>query len=101
MVSLPTNVTENYLGSANITCVITGKPLPNVTWYRNGEILHSTGTVTITNTTVNNSTLQSNLTITKLTYDDRGTYNCSGTNSLTNGALTSDSASLTLNLNCE
>ena len=61
------------------TCNTEGSPLPNITWYKNGDEVFETGNINISMLTVGSRVI-SNLTITDATRFDDGDYWCNATN---------------------
>lgn len=56
-----------------INCPISGVPTPNITWYKDGEVISSSNHVTI-------SANGRRLTVTDTQVDDSGSYKCVGEN---------------------
>lgn len=56
-----------------INCPISGVPTPNITWYKDGEVISTSNHVTI-------STNGRRLTVTDTKVDDSGSYKCVGEN---------------------
>ena len=79
-------VTQFYGEKVSITCRATGKPLPVVTWFRNGGIITQSN-IDVTTTAVDNSTVESVITISNITPTDDGYYECVGNNRLPNGTV--------------
>ena len=94
---IPNEVSENFGSSITIDCSASGKPTPSLIWYKDGVELTSSGRITITNTTINSTHVQSVLVISSLMDEDEATYKCTGTNTLPNGTV-SHSISFTLNV---
>ena len=92
MSSLPDIVSENYGQTVSVYCTVRGKPQPIVTWYKNSVLINSLTypDIQLTTTVVDNTTVQSGITITYITDTDEGTYTCSGLNILPNGTVTNN-----------
>ena len=65
---------------ASFTCQATGEPVPIISWYFNGALLADGATHTISETSVNTTTINSRLTIMNVQSSDVGTYTCNATN---------------------
>ena len=100
MSNLPDIVSEYYGQTVSVYCTVTGKPQPTVTWYKDSVLINSLTypDIQITTTVVDNTTVQSGITITSITDTDEGTYTCSGSNILPNGTVT-NIRSFTLEMN--
>ena len=83
-------------GAASFTCQTTGEPFPTVSWYFNGALLADGATYTISETSVNTTTINSTLTIMSVQSSDVGTYTCNATN-----VVSSDTSSGVLTVNGE
>ena len=64
---------------AFFTCQATGEPVPTISWYFNGALLTDGATHTISETSVNTTTISSRL-IMSVQSSDVGTYTCNATN---------------------
>ena len=62
--------------NASFTCQATGEPVPTISWYFNGALLADGATHTISETSVNITTINSTLTIMSVESSDVGTYTC-------------------------
>ena len=82
--------------TASFTCQATGKPVPTISWYFNGALLANGATHTISETSVNTTTINSTLTIMSVQSSDVGTYTCNATN-----VVSSDTSSGVLTVNGE
>ena len=82
--------------TASFTCQATGEPVPTVSWYFNGALLADGATHTISETSVNITTINSTLTIMSVESFDVGTYICNATN-----VVSSDTSSGVLTVNGE
>ena len=82
--------------TASFTCQATGEPVPTISWYFNGAPLADGATHTISETSVNTTTINSILTIMSVESSDVGTYTCNATN-----VLSSDTSSGVLTVNGE
>ena len=78
----PDNVTATQPGNATVTCSATGRPAPNITWFRlneNGsldvELVTSDGSV-ITTEELGMRSVQSTLTLLGVSPSDAGSYSC-------------------------
>ena len=83
-------------GAASFTCQATGGPVPTISWYINGALLADGATHTISETSVNTTTINSTLTIMSVQSSDVGTYTCNATN-----VVSSDTSSGVLTVNGE
>ena len=92
MSNLPDIVSENYGQTVSVYCTVRGKPQPTVTWYKDSVLINSLtcSNIQVTTTVVDNTTVQSGITITSITYTDEGTFTCSGSNILPNGTVTNN-----------
>ena len=82
--------------TAFFTCQATGEPVPTISWYFNGTLLAYGATHTISETSVNTTTINSILTIMSVQSSDVGTYTCNATN-----VVSSDTSSGVLTVNGE
>ena len=82
--------------TASFTCQAIGEPVPTISWYFNGALLADGATHTISETSVNTTTINSTLTIMSVESSDVGTYTCNATN-----VVSSDSSSGVLTVNGE
>ena len=71
---------QNEGQSASFTCQSTGEPVPTISWYFNDALLANEAKYTISETSVNTTTISSTLTIMSVESSDVGTYTCSATN---------------------
>ena len=81
---------------ASFTCQATGEPPPTISWYFNGTLLANGIKHTISETSVNTTTINSILTIMSVESSDVGTYTCNATN-----VVSSDTSSGVLTVNGE
>ena len=82
--------------TASFSCQAIGEPVPTISWYFNGALLADGATHTISETSVNTTTINSTLTIMSVQSSDVGTYTCNGTN-----VVSSDTSSGVLTVNGE
>ena len=82
--------------TASFTCQATGGPVPTISWYFNGTLLADGTAHTISETSVNTTTINSILTIMSVQSSDVGTYTCNATN-----VVSSDTSSGVLTVNGE
>ena len=82
--------------TASFTCQATGEPVPTISWYFNGALLADGARHTISETSINNTTINSTLTIMSVQSSDVGTYTCNATN-----VVSSDTSSGVLTVNGE
>ena len=82
--------------TASFTCQATGEPIPTISWYFNGTLSADGATHTISETSVNTTTIISTLTIMTVESSDVGTYTCNATN-----VVSSDISSGVLTVNGE
>ena len=88
--------TQNEGGTASFTCQATGEPAPTIGWYFNNSLLANGTKHTISETSVNTTTINSILTIMSVESSDVGTYTCNATN-----VVSSDTSSGVLTVNGE
>ena len=81
--------------TASFTCQATGELVPTISWYFNGTLLANGATHTISETSVNTTTINSTLTIMSVQSSDVGTYTCSA------NVVSSDTSSGVLTVNGE
>ena len=82
--------------TASFTCQATGEPVPTISWYFNNTLLANEAKHTISETSVNTTTINSILTIMSVESSDVGTYTCNATN-----VVSSDASSGILTVNGE
>ena len=82
--------------STSFTCQATGRPVPTISWYFNNTLLGSGTKYTISETSVNTTTISSTLTIMSVESSDVGTYTCNATN-----IVSTDTSSRVLTVNGE
>lgn len=70
--SSPKVIYVNVGDSAIFTCIATGIPTPNITWYRSGKKVVSGSHYEVISVTANSS----QLTITNVAHADHGYYEC-------------------------
>ena len=80
------NQTQDEEQSVSFTCQATGIPVPTIRWYFNGTPVDVTNTMkyTISEMSVNSTTISSTLTIMSVESSDVGTYTCNATNVVSN-----------------
>ena len=83
--------------SASIECSASGRPLPSLSWYKDGVQLNTSERISITSNAVNSTHIDSVLTVSSVTHDDEAVYTCTATNILPNGTVT-HSSSFTLDV---
>ena len=83
-------------GTVSFTCEATGEPVPTISWYFNSALLINGAKHTISETSVNTTTISSTLTIMSVESSDVGTYTCNATN-----VISSDTSSGVLTVNGE
>ena len=88
--------TQDEGDTASFICQATGGPVPTISWYFNGTLLVDGATHTISETSVNTTTVNSTLTIMSVQSSDVGTYTCNATN-----VVSSDTSSGVLTVNGE
>ena len=93
---LPAVISRNYSSDLTITCNATGRPVPTLSWLKDGNTLQTAQGIEVIATTLNNA-VYSVLSITSLQLEHQGMYTCLASNDLPNGTLTHTS-SFTLNL---
>ena len=84
--------------TASFTCQATGEPVPTIRWYFNGAPVDEANMMkyTISETSVNTTTISSTLKIMSVESSDVGTYTCNATN-----AVSSDTSSGVTTVNGE
>ena len=91
VMAIVTNYTDQ---SANVTlsCVISGEPVPIITWYYQQNLITDSTDYSIITTTNINGSVSSQLTIINITPNDSGQYTCNASNVIgyitTNGMIT-------------
>ena len=86
--------TQNQGGTVSFTCQATGEPASIISWYFNNTLLANGAKHTISETSVNTTTINSILTIMSVESSDVGTYTCNATN-----VVSSDTSSGVLTVN--
>ena len=82
LVAVPSTQTVRESNSIYMTCAAYGYPFPDVTWYKNGQVVAGTdgGLIAINNNIVNYNgaqVVQSDLKICPSSVEDSGDYTCS------------------------
>ena len=82
LIAVPSNQTAREGNTIYMTCAAYGYPYPDLTWYKNGQVIgpDTNGLATINTNIVNYNgalVVQSDLRICLLTVEDAGTYSCS------------------------
>ena len=90
------NGAQDEGGSVSFTCQATSGPAPTISWYFNDTLLADGMRYTISETSVNTTTISSTLTIMSVESSDVGTYTCNATN-----VLSTDTSSGVLTVNGE
>ena len=87
---------HNEGGAAFFTCQATGEPFPNISWYFNGVLVDEADTMkyTISEMSLNTTSINNTLTIMSVESSDVGTYTCNATN-----VISSDTSSGVLTVN--
>ena len=93
-----TDQTKNEGDTTSFTCQVTGEPVPTISWYFNGVLLDDAAIMkyTISEMSLNTTTISSTLTLMNVESSDVGTYTCNATN-----LLSSDASSGVLTVNGE
>ena len=78
--------TQDEGDTASFTCQATGEPVPTISWYFNDTLLANGTDYTISETSVNTTTISSTLTIMSVDSSDVGTYTCNATNVVSSNA---------------
>jgi len=86
----------NEGNTATFTCQATGRPVPTITWYHNSNSLVNGTKHTISEMSLNTTTISNTLTIMSVESSDVGTYTCNATN-----VVSTDSSSGVLTVNGE
>ena len=82
--------------NAFFTCQATGELVPTISWYFNNTLLANGTEYTISEMSVNTTTISSTLTIMSVESSDVGTYTCNATN-----VVSTDTSSGVLTVNGE
>ena len=88
--------THNEGENVSFTCQATGIPVPTISWYFNNTLLAHGTEYTISEMSVNTTTISSTLTILSVESSDVGTYTCNATN-----VVSTDTSSGVLTVNGE
>ena len=91
-----TSISENYGRTVSVICRGSGKPQPTLLWYKNGSAA-TDANINVVFSVIDNTTVQSVITIQALTNKNAGLYQCVGMNILPNGSV-SHSQSFVLNV---
>lgn len=91
-----TSISENYGRTVSVICRGYGKPQPTLSWYKNGSAVTDSN-INVVFSAIDNTTVQSIITIQSLTSHNAGLYQCVGMNILPNGSV-SHSQSFVLNV---
>ena len=95
-ISTPQNLTVREGQDANLQCKVSGNPVPDVTWKKDGEAVN-TGDQRILNVSITGNTVTSSLRIVSAVQAEQGPYRCVANNSLN----TTNSYPGTLTIHCE
>ena len=71
--------TTNEFQSVNFTCKATGEPVPNISWYFDGELINISDNnikYTVVSEALNITTTENTLTVYNVTSSDVGMYSC-------------------------
>ena len=83
--------------TATLDCTVKSKPQANVTWFKNGAILNSTGRYSMTSQKTSNSLeIRNSLTINNVSIFDEDSYSC-----LASTGYANSTQDLTLYVNCK
>ena len=80
-VSLPPSIVASQGDPLSLDCGASGNPPPSVSWYKDGQLLHGNGRVTISP--------EREVIIPSLYSTDEGNYTCVATNSEGSASVTS------------
>ena len=94
---LPATISRLYGSDLTMYCNATGKPVPTLSWFKDGNTLQTVQGTTVTLYTTLSNTVYSVLSINPIKDEHAGVYTCLGSNVLPNGSLTHTS-SFTLNV---
>lgn len=85
-IELEQNVTSQTIGGrANLTCLVTGHPLPTVEWLKNDELVNTTNErLQVFTSEMDTVNILAFLEIEDLEREDNGTYTCQASNEFTN-----------------
>ena len=93
-----TDILENETNPVAFSCQATGEPVPNITWYFDGVMINASNTSKYNVTSsINDTTIESFVTIMNAQSLDAGTYTCYTENIISND---SSSGILTVNGMC-
>ena len=93
---LPAMISRNYGSDLTLTCNAIGRPVPTLSWLKDGSTLQMAQGIQVILTTLND-TVYGVLSITSLEDEHQGIYTCLASNILPNGTLT-HASSFTLNI---
>ena len=82
---LPAVIGANVGYSPSVVCSAFGTPTPSISWTKDGAAVASS---MISTMQVNNTYVQSTLTIVSASTTDHGQYTCTASNQLPNGTVT-------------
>ena len=80
--TIVTDETESGKNPVKFTCRATGAPLPNISWYYNGNKINSSDTFKISINESGEKVVESLLTIKSPKSSDVGTYTCQAENTI-------------------
>ena len=83
----PSTVSDYFGAEVIVQCFASGNPLPTVNWYKDGILLSTNGKIVIVETSLSNTNISKELTISSLKLSHEGTYTCFGSNTLPNGTV--------------
>ncbi|KAG8202163.1 hypothetical protein JTE90_010519 [Oedothorax gibbosus] len=85
-IELEQNITSEIIGgSVNLTCLVTGHPLPTVEWFKDDELVNTTNErLQVSTSEMDTVNVLASLLIENLMRDDNGTYTCQASNEFTN-----------------
>lgn len=89
---MDSHISKSFGELVTVVCRVTGKPQPTVVWQKDGSILSTNIQLQI----IDNTTIESVLSIASVSPSDEGIYRCVGTNNLPNGTVV-QSKTFTLN----
>lgn len=85
-IELEQNITSEIIGgSVNLTCLVTGHPLPTVEWLKDDELVNTTNErLQVSTSEMDTVNVLASLLIENLEREDNGSYTCQASNEFTN-----------------
>ena len=79
-----TDISDESRDTVNFTCIATGEPVPNISWYFNIVMINISSKYLIMSELINATTVENTLTILNAVPSDVGVYTCTASNILGN-----------------